>query len=104
MSKEQFIAWWLQTQYGTVEGNDKRINWKSKHSWKFGIISTRWLISLLEKQKSCVKDVGKSFPHPQEKGDGTDSMKRHLGSNSCRRVTTDQFQQQGIQQSSEFAV
>jgi hypothetical protein len=32
MSKEQFIAWWLQTQYGTVEGNDKRINWKSKHS------------------------------------------------------------------------
>lgn len=35
---------------------------------KFGIISTRWLISLLEKQKSCVEDVGKSLPIRRRRG------------------------------------
>lgn len=35
---------------------------------KFGIISARWLISSLEKQKSCVEDVGKSLPIRRRRG------------------------------------
>ncbi|KAJ5300236.1 hypothetical protein N7508_007519 [Penicillium antarcticum] len=104
MSKEQFIAWWLQTQYATVEGNGKRINWKSKHSSEVWDNFDQVAHQLTGEAKVMCRRCGKVLPHPQEKGDGTNSMKRHLGSNSCRRVTSDQSQQQGIQQSFEFAV
>ena len=95
---------WLQTQYATVEGNDKRINWKSKHSSEVWENFDQVAHQLTGEAKVMCRRCGKILPHPQEKGDGTNSMKRHLGSNSCRRVTSDQSQQQGIQQSFEFAV
>lgn len=84
MLKERFIAWWLQTQYATVEGNDKRITWKSKHSSEVWDNFDQVAHQLTGEAKVMCRRCGKVLPHPQEKGDGTNSMKRHLGSNSCR--------------------
>ncbi|KAJ5557827.1 hypothetical protein N7513_003413 [Penicillium frequentans] len=102
MSKEQFISWWFQTQYATMENNDKKINWQSKRSaevWdKFHQVAHQ---VTGDPQVMC-RRCAKILPHPQKKGDGTNSMKRHLESNACRRVASNPRQQLGIQQSLEF--
>lgn len=96
MSKEQFISWWFQTQYATIENNDKKINWQSKRSaevWdKFHQVAHQ---VTGDPQVMC-RRCAKILPHPQKKGDGTNSMKRHLESNACRRVASNPRQQLGI--------
>lgn len=104
MKQEQFISWWLQTQYATVEGKDKRVHWNAKHTSDAWSHFDQVAHQLTGEAKVMCQRCGKVLPHPHDKGDGTNSMKRYLGSNSCQRIAGDRLKQQGIQQSLDSMV
>ena len=103
MNKDDFLTWWLQTQYLSNPRN-KKINWEAKKQspyWEqFDQVAHHFTG---EPQVMC-KKCGKTIPHPQQTANGTNSMKRHLEGAKCTKAARDATRQQNIQESLHFSV
>lgn len=103
MTKDEFILWWLQTQYAS-QPDRKRIRWDSKHSsdnWKnFDQVAHHATGEPMVMCRRC----GKTLPHPQQTANGTNSMRRHFAAGKCRQAGNDVSRQRSIQQSIDHAV
>ncbi|RHZ50298.1 uncharacterized protein CDV56_100590 [Aspergillus thermomutatus] len=103
MSKEEYISWWIQTQYASIEDQRKKIRWDGKRSsdaWKnFNQVAHH----ISGQPKVMCRRCGTVLPHPHEHSNGTNSMKRHYTGEKCRRAANNAAEQQSIQQSLAFA-
>lgn len=103
MTKEDFIIWWLQTQYMSME-DQKKIRWEGKRSsdvWQHFVQVAHHISG--EPKVMCQR-CGNILPHPHEHLNGTNSMKRHYASEKCLKAAKDASKQRNIQQSFQSAV
>jgi hypothetical protein len=104
MSKNDFINWWLQTEYGSLSDHRKKIRWDAKRSSSAWDNYDQVAHHVSGEPRIMCRRCGKDFPHPHQHANGTNSMKRDYEANKCRRAGNSAVKQQTIQQSIEFAV
>lgn len=104
MGKDEFINWWLQTEYGSQSEYQKKIRWDAKRSSSTWKNYDQVAHHISGEPKVMCRRCGKDFTHPHQHANGTNSMKRHFEANKCKRAGDRAAKQQSIQQSMEFAV
>jgi hypothetical protein len=103
MNKDDFVTWWLQTQYRSNPQN-KKINWEAKKQSPYWEHFEQVAHHFTGEPQVMCKKCGKTIPHPQQTANGTNSMKRHLEGVKCAKAARDATRQQNIQESLHFAV
>jgi hypothetical protein len=80
MTKDDFVTWWLQTDFG----QKKRMRWDARQQsdvWKhFDLVAKANDGTPMVMCKRCRKVLD----HPQQHGNGTTAMVKHLKGISCR--------------------
>lgn len=104
MTKEDFIIWWLQTQYTSMEDQKKKIRWEGKRSSDVWQHFNQVAHHISGQPKVMCQRCGNILPHPHEHLNGTNSMKRHYASERCLKAANDATKQRNIQQSFQSAV
>ena len=65
MTKEEFIIWWLQTQYPSVEDQRKKIRWEGKRSSDVWQHFNQVAHHISGQPKAMCQRCGNILPHPQ---------------------------------------
>lgn len=93
MSKDDFVSWWLKTDFGRKQ----RMRWDGKHqsdSWKhFSQVAD---VKTGEPKVMCNR-CSKILDHPQSSRHGTSTMNKHLSGINCRNSVSRAATQPGIQ-------
>jgi hypothetical protein len=104
MGKDEFVIWWLQTQYASQQDQRKKIRWNAKHHsdvWKhFDQVAHH----TSGEPKVMCRRCGRILDHPQHTMNGTTSMKRHLEGGICQKTANNAARQRNIQVSMQDAV
>lgn len=104
MSKNEFVEWWLQTDFGSKLGHQGKIRWDAKHTsnaWKNFDQVAHYITG---EPKVLCQRCKKTLPHPHYTGHGTNSMGRHLSGEKCQKSTGRTLHQQDLHQSLQSAV
>lgn len=100
MSKEDFVSWWLKTDFG----RKKRMRWDSRHQsdcWKY--FDQVAHITTGEPKVICNR-CAKVLDHPQHSRHGTSTMNKHIQGVTCRNATNNAAKQPKIKQLMQDAV
>jgi hypothetical protein len=98
MTKEDFVNWWLTTQFGS-KSDTKQMNWARK-----GYSSEVWAHfdqvadPSTGKPKAICKRCKRVYDHPNHTANGTTGLRRHLQKGSCKPTAKQVSIQQLIQQ------
>jgi hypothetical protein len=103
MNKDDFVVWWIQTQYPNNDHN-KKIDWEAKKKSPYWESYDQVAHHITGEPQVMCRRCGKIIPHPQQTSNGTNSMKRHLEGAKCAKAAHDSRRQQNIQDSLQFAV
>lgn len=105
MSKDDFIAWWLQTEHGGEQEKKIEFHWdgagnKSEIWQHFDQVShhTSGL------PKVMCQRCGKILDHPNCTSNGTNSMRRHWKGEKCQRAASQAGRQPNIRKAIEDSV
>jgi hypothetical protein len=106
MSKDDFLHWWLETQFGNAQSEKKKkIHWDgARHIsdiWKhFDQVAHH----VTGEPKVMCRKCGKIMDHPNHTLNGTNSLRRHCKGDFCQRATNKVAKQPDIKQLMRSAV
>jgi hypothetical protein len=81
MSKDQFVAWWLTTDFG----KQKRIHWDGRHSSQCWEYFDQVADMTTGEPKVMCNRCAAILEHPQNSRHGTSTMNKHTRGINCRR-------------------
>lgn len=103
MSKNEFVKWWLQTDFGANPECRKKIRWDAKRkkseTWSHFNQVAHYITG---EPKVLCQRCKQIMPHPLHTGQGTTSMGRHFAGKTCQGAAGSH--QQDIQQSLQSMV
>lgn len=80
MTKNEFVAWWLKTNFG----RKKKMRWDTKHQADVWNQFDQVANSTNGEPKVFCKKCAKVLDHPQTNKHGTSSMNKHIQGVQCR--------------------
>ena len=103
MSKNEFVKWWLQTDFGAKSECRKSVRWDAKRkkseTWSHFDQVAHYITG---EPKVLCQRCKQIMPHPLHTGQGTTSMGRHFAGKTCQGATGSH--QQDIEQSLQCMV
>jgi hypothetical protein len=84
MSKEAFVEWWLQTDFG----KKKRIHWDGRHQAECWQHFEQIADGKTGRPGVMCKQCSKVLDHPANGHTGTSSMNKHIKGVNCRKSLT----------------
>jgi hypothetical protein len=81
MSKDQFVAWWLTTDFG----KRKRVHWDGRHSSPCWEYFDQVADMTTGEPKVMCNRCAAILEHPQNSRHGTSTMNKHTTGINCRR-------------------
>jgi hypothetical protein len=84
MSKDEFVAWWLSTEFG----KKKRINWGYQHTADCWSHFNQVADIKTGKPGAMCSHCHKILEHPANCRSGTTSLNKHIAGPTCRKSTS----------------
>lgn len=94
MANDNFVTWWLQTDFG----RKKRIRWDARHQSEVWKHFEQVAHSTDGEPKVMCKRCGKLMDHPQASRNGTSTMMKHFKGMGCQNSTKQAARQPNIKQ------
>jgi hypothetical protein len=84
MSKDEFVAWWLNTEFG----KKKKINWSYQHTASCWSQFDQVADGKTGKPGAMCNQCHKVLEHPANCRSGTSSLNKHIAGPTCRKSSS----------------
>lgn len=93
MSKDDFVAWWLETEFGKTR---KRLNWNGNRTATCWEQFDQVADAKTGKPGAMCRQCHKVLDHPANGRYGTTALHRHLAGPTCRKSSTQKGNIKGL--------